>query len=42
LQKPTFLATRAWDDSTFVTDDIYAAVHRLAREHAEHAGQELV
>jgi very-short-patch-repair endonuclease len=40
-KKPSFLATRAWNEATFVTDDIYAAVRRLAREFAEHAGHEL-
>jgi hypothetical protein len=40
-QKPAFLATRAWDEATFVTDDIYVAVRRLAREYAEHLGEEV-
>jgi hypothetical protein len=39
-QKPTFLATRAWDESTFITDDIYVAVRRLARAYTEHTEQE--
>lgn len=34
-QKPTFLATRAWDETTFATDDIYVAVRRLAKEYGE-------
>jgi very-short-patch-repair endonuclease len=34
-QKPTYQATRGWDETTFLTDDIYAAVRRLAREYAE-------
>jgi hypothetical protein len=33
--------TRAWDDTTFVTDDIYIAVRWLAYEFAEYAGLEL-
>jgi hypothetical protein len=36
-QKPTFIVTRMWDETTFVTDDIYVAVRRLAREFAEQA-----
>ncbi|MGH7010400.1 MAG: hypothetical protein ACREEX_06140, partial [Caulobacteraceae bacterium] len=32
--KPEFLGTRAWDESTFKTDDIYVAVRRLAKENA--------
>lgn len=35
-QKPTFLATRAWNETTFATDDIYVAVRRLAKERREH------
>lgn len=32
-QKPQFLGTRYWDDGTFNSDDIYAAVRRLAAEY---------